>query len=488
MSDITQFTIESADTTALKVGNATVRPNDPIAQGGQGLNAVQLKAKFDAYCDFLVTVQNSITDYLHTLLGDDVALTTTAQAIIAAINENKTAITNIHTDTDGKISTHNTASGQHATQFAGKVDKAAGSSLVPDTAKLSYDSHLSNTSNPHSVTKTQVGLGNCDNTSDANKPVSTAGQTALDFKVDKEGAVTGIKGNAEEAYRTGNVNITPANIGAAVATDTYTKTEIDNKLSAVYKYKGSVASYANLPTEDLTAGDVYNVTDSGINYAWTGTAWDDIGGIEALATVENAGLMSSNLYSKLVGIAYEAQVNVIETIKVGESFLSINGKTVTIPEAVPTGEGQTDGLMTHEQAAKLSGIAENANNYSLPKAGAALGGIKASEKTTESVEAKIGDDDKLYVPAYPAQGTLIITGSLTVSVADWAAGTTCTKAVTNLTTNDDIMLCPDDETAALIAEFGVVRPTQDDDELDFTADSTPDDDLVYLYHIYKGVR
>lgn len=85
-------------------------------------------------------------------------------------------------------------------------------------------------------------------------------------------------------------------------------------------------------------------------------------------------------------------------------------------------------------------------------------------------------------------GTLILTGSLTVSVADWATGTTCSKAVTNLTTNDDIMLCPDDETAALIAEFGVVRPTQDDDELDFTADSTPDDDLVYLYHIYKGVR
>lgn len=38
--------------------------------------------------------------------------------------------------------------------------------------------HASNTSNPHSVTKSQVGLGNCDNTSDANKPVSTAQATA----------------------------------------------------------------------------------------------------------------------------------------------------------------------------------------------------------------------------------------------------------------------------------------------------------------------
>lgn len=42
--------------------------------------------------------------------------------------------------------------------------------------------HLARTDNPHSVTKAQVGLGNNDNTSDANKPVSTAQQTALNLK------------------------------------------------------------------------------------------------------------------------------------------------------------------------------------------------------------------------------------------------------------------------------------------------------------------
>ena len=34
--------------------------------------------------------------------------------------------------------------------------------------------HISSVSNPHSVTKTQVGLSNADNTSDLNKPLSTA--------------------------------------------------------------------------------------------------------------------------------------------------------------------------------------------------------------------------------------------------------------------------------------------------------------------------
>ena len=47
---------------------------------------------------------------------------------------------------------------------------------------LNIQSHISNTGNPHSVTKAQVGLGNVNNTSDANKPVSTATQTALNSK------------------------------------------------------------------------------------------------------------------------------------------------------------------------------------------------------------------------------------------------------------------------------------------------------------------
>ena len=60
--------------------------------------------------------------------------------------------------------------------------------------------------------------------------------------------------------------------------ETYTKQEVDGKLSSVYKYKGTVASYNNLPSTGLTIGDVYNVEDTGDNYAWTGTDWDKLGG------------------------------------------------------------------------------------------------------------------------------------------------------------------------------------------------------------------
>lgn len=52
-----------------------------------------------------------------------------------------------------------------STAYAGDKGKALADKV---------NSHIANRSNPHSVTKSQIGLGNVDNTSDANKPVSTA--------------------------------------------------------------------------------------------------------------------------------------------------------------------------------------------------------------------------------------------------------------------------------------------------------------------------
>lgn len=46
----------------------------------------------------------------------------------------------------------------------------------------------------------------------------------------------------------------------------------------VLRYKGSVATYEDLPSSTAQVGDVWNVLSDGKNYAWTGTAWDDFGG------------------------------------------------------------------------------------------------------------------------------------------------------------------------------------------------------------------
>lgn len=54
-------------------------------------------------------------------------------------------------------------------------------------------------------------------------------------------------------------------------------------LVGVFHYKGSVATYADLPAADNQVGDVYNVLDTGANYAWAGTEWDDLSGIVDLS-------------------------------------------------------------------------------------------------------------------------------------------------------------------------------------------------------------
>lgn len=57
-------------------------------------------------------------------------------------------------------------------------------------------------------------------------------------------------------------------------------------LTSLYKYQGSVASVANLPT-GATVGDVYNVEATGMNYAWDGAKWDALGSLMSVESIPN---------------------------------------------------------------------------------------------------------------------------------------------------------------------------------------------------------
>ena len=73
--------------------------------------------------------------------------------------------------------------------------------------------------------------------------------------------------------------------------DTYAK---KSDIAAMYKYKGSVANEAALPSSGQSVGDVYNIEtrssygSSGANVAWNGTEWDSLGEVFTIAAISNA--------------------------------------------------------------------------------------------------------------------------------------------------------------------------------------------------------
>lgn len=113
------------------------------------------------------------------------------------------------------------------------ADVGADAAGAASGVQTSLTSHTNNKSNPHAVTKAQVGLGNVDNTSDANKPISTATQNALN-------------GKANTSHNHSAANITSGTLSVARGGTGQTT------LTPAVTTKGVRAIYAG--TSDMTAG------------------------------------------------------------------------------------------------------------------------------------------------------------------------------------------------------------------------------------------
>lgn len=145
----------------------------------------------------------------------------------------------------------------------------------------------------------------------------------------------------------------------------YTKEEVNQKLSSVLNYKGSVDNYSDLPA-DAVKGDVYNVKNAdtahgvkaGDNVAYDGTSWDVLAGTiemsgyltktEAettyVAKEEGKTLISADLIEKLTNMNADGEKNVINAVS--EEF-SIDAGTRTLSLAT--------GKITQD---KIAGLAE----------------------------------------------------------------------------------------------------------------------------------
>lgn len=102
--------------------------------------------------------------------------------------EDKTAKIIVNKSTVGLGNVNNTSDNDKPVSSA-QASAIADAKQAGTTAQANLTAHINNKENPHEVTKAQVGLGNVNNTSDANKPISTATQNALNEKLDKTAVV-----------------------------------------------------------------------------------------------------------------------------------------------------------------------------------------------------------------------------------------------------------------------------------------------------------
>lgn len=150
----------------------------------------------------------------------------TPSDLVISVNGYTGAVTLVKSDVGlGNVDNTSDANKPVSTAQQTALDLKANSSALT--------SHVSDTGNPHVVTATQVGLGDVDNTSDANKPVSTAQQAALDDKADSSALTAHINDNANPHSVTagqvglGNVDNTS---DADKPVSTATQTALDGKL------------------------------------------------------------------------------------------------------------------------------------------------------------------------------------------------------------------------------------------------------------------
>lgn len=168
------------------------------------------------------------------------------------------------------------------------------------------------------LSKSAVGLGNVDNTSDANKPISTDTQAALNNKVDKVSGKGLSTNDFTAAYKTKLDGIT------AGANKYSLPTATEGALGGVRaKSIGTPISFDAKTQETVINGFHSTTAKSGRLYpvelfyngrAFVNVPWTDSNTTYGVATTSNNGLMSSTDKTKLDGIAAGANKTVVDTV------------------------------------------------------------------------------------------------------------------------------------------------------------------------------
>lgn len=122
--------------------------------------------------------------------------------------------------------------------------------------------------------------------------------------------------------------------------------ELQEKAAIAYHFKGSKPTFNDLPTTGNEVGDVWDVKDTGVNYGWTGTEWDELGplaDLEPYLTKEEAA--STYLTQTNATETYPTKIEVEEALKTagsGYNALSEEQREALLENGLYNGEEVND--------------------------------------------------------------------------------------------------------------------------------------------------
>jgi len=341
--DKTELALDQVDNTSdankpISTATATALGDKVDKVAGKGLSTNDLtdilKGNYDtAYTNTHTHSNKTVLDAIQE------SLTTTLKSNYDTAYSHSQTTGNPHNTTPTNIGLGNVNNTSDANKPVSTAQQTA-LNLKADATALS--SHTGNTSNPHSVTKSQVGLGNCDNTSDANKPISTATQTALNDKVTKNTAITG-------ATKT---KITYDAKGLVTAGVDATTADIADSLNKRYVTDAQFTVIGN--TSNTNTGDETNATiktklgvvsasNEGYVTPTQKATWDTASGTAGKVLVSATDTTSDYLTNKISGgygitlTTTNAGANEVKSISMNQSLSgtcstasATSAKTVTI--------------------------------------------------------------------------------------------------------------------------------------------------------------
>lgn len=154
------------------------------------------------------------------------------------------------------------------------LKNSRGEYLLPYTEeKFDIDAHTENVSNPHQVTKTQVGLGNVNNTSDADKPVSTAQKSYVDNFQPSITALTATSGTitlaVNKIYTLSVTGTTTFSLPTPSNKNVFNQIKVMMKVTVTPTINWGTTNFFNKETPEIVAGnyDCYFDYDNLMN-AW----------------------------------------------------------------------------------------------------------------------------------------------------------------------------------------------------------------------------